>query len=108
MCSSLQWAFHSMTIANSILVVFFDPNRHQLVQRLCCLEHAFQVFQIREDRDKVAYLLHFVGVEAFGNLYDQLTPTDPYMQSYDALVEKLKEFYASESLEIAEVYIFRK
>lgn len=108
MYSSIQRAIYSTTIAKSILVEFFDPNRHQLVQWLCCLEHAFQVFQIREDRDKVAYLLYFVGVEAFGNLYDRLTPTDPYMQSYDALVEKLKEFYAPESLEIAEVYIFRK
>jgi len=33
---------------------------------------------------------------------------DPYTQPYRVLVEKLKEFYAPEPLEIAEIYIYRK
>lgn len=47
-------------------------------------------------------------MESFGIVCDRLDPVDPYTQSYNVLVEKLKEFYAPEPLEIAEIYIFRK
>lgn len=97
-----------VTIANPLQVDVFDPTRQPLERWLQRLEGAFRVFQIREETDRTAYLLHFVGVEAFGILSDRLEPADPYIQPYDALVKKLKEFYSPEPLEIAEIYIFRK
>ncbi|RLU25193.1 hypothetical protein DMN91_003285 [Ooceraea biroi] len=97
-----------IAIENPLQVEVFEPSRQPLIRWLQRLEGAFRVFQIREDPDKVAYLLHFMGVEAFGILCDRLGLADPYAQTYNTLVEKLKDFYAPEPLEIAEIYIFRK
>ena len=97
-----------VAIANPLQVDVFDPQRQPLMRWLQRLKGAFRVFQITEDADRAAYLLHFMGVEAFGILCDRLDPVDPYTQTYKELVEKLKEFYAPEPLEIAERYIYRK
>lgn len=84
---------------------FLTRRGNRWLQRL---EGTFRIFQICEKADRVAYLLHFVGVKAFGILCDRLDLVDPYTQPYDTLVGKLKEFYEPESLEIAEIYIYRK
>lgn len=97
-----------MAIANPLQIDIFDPARQPLDRWLQRLEGTFKVFEIREEADRVAYLLHIVGVETFGILCDRLDPVDPYMQSYNTLIGKLKEFYEPEPLEIAEIYIFRK
>ncbi|KYM95093.1 Gag-Pol polyprotein [Cyphomyrmex costatus] len=97
-----------VAIANPLQVDVFDPQRQPLVRWLQRLEGAFRVFQITEDTERAAYLLHFMGVEPFGILCDRLDPVDPYTQSYKILIEKLKEFYAPEPLEIAEIYVYRK
>jgi len=97
-----------IAISNPLQVDVFDPQRQPLIRWLQRLEGAFRVFQISGDTERVAYLLHFVGVEPFGILCDRLDSVDPYTQSYNTLVEKLKEFYAPEPLEIAEIYIYRK
>lgn len=97
-----------MAIANPLQVDIFDPGRQPLGRWLQRLEGTFRGFQIREEADQVAYLLHFVGVEAFGILCDRLNPVDPYTQPYSTLIEKLKEFYEPEPLEIADIYTRRK
>jgi len=97
-----------VAIANPLQVDTFDPERQPLGRWLQRLEGTFRVFQIQEETDRVAYLLHFVGVEAFGILCDRLDPVDPYTQPYATLIDKLKEFYAPEPLEIAEIYVYRK
>ncbi|XP_029158172.1 uncharacterized protein K02A2.6-like [Nylanderia fulva] len=97
-----------VAIANPLQVDVFDPQRQPLIRWLQRLEGAFRVFQISEGAERVAYLLHFVGVEPFGILCDRLDPIDPYTQTYETLIGKLKEFYAPEPLEIAEIYIYRK
>lgn len=56
----------------------------------------------------MAYLLHYIGVEAFGILCDRLDPDDPYTKLFEDLCRKLEEFYAPEPLEIAEIFTFRK
>lgn len=86
----------------------FDADRQPWKRWLQRLEGAFHVFHISEDTEKVAYLLHYIGVNAFGILCDQLDPEDPYLKSYDQLKAKLSEFYAPEPLEIAENYIFHR
>ncbi|XP_024890388.1 uncharacterized protein LOC112466501 [Temnothorax curvispinosus] len=98
----------TVAMANPLQVDVFYPGRQPLGRWLQRLEGTFKVFQIREEADRVAYLLHFVGVEIFGILCDRLDPVDPYTQRYGTLVEKLKEFYEPELLEIAEIYIYRK
>lgn len=56
----------------------------------------------------MAYLLHYIGVEAFGILCDRLDPDDPYKKTFGELCRELKEFYVPEPLEIAEIYTYRK
>lgn len=93
---------------SAIKVDYFDPRQQTFQRWLQRLEGAFRVFKIREEAEKVAYLLHYLGVEAFGILCDRLDPEDPYTLSYGALLNRLKEFYAPEPLEIAEIFMFRK
>lgn len=98
-----------MAIANPLQVDTFDPGRQPLGRWLQRLEGTFRVFQIREEADQVAYLLHFVVVEVFGILCDQLDPVDPYTQSYIQYVNnKIKRVLRAGALEIAEIYIYRK
>ncbi|XP_029164216.1 uncharacterized protein LOC114935532 [Nylanderia fulva] len=93
---------------DTINVDFFDPKQQTFRRWLQRLEGAFRVFKIQGEQEKVAYLLHFLGVEAFGILCDRLDPQDPYLLPYDNLLNKLKEYYAPEPLEIAEIFVFRK
>lgn len=93
---------------DTIAVDLFDPMQQTFQRWRQRLEGAFRVFKIQGEQEKVAYLLHFLGVEAFGILCDRLDPQDPYLLSYDVLLNKLKEYYAPESLEIAEIFVFRK
>ncbi|XP_011858092.1 PREDICTED: uncharacterized protein LOC105555676 [Vollenhovia emeryi] len=93
---------------NTINIDFFDVKQQTFRRWLQRLEGAFRFFKIQEGQEKVAYLLHFLGVEAFGILCDRLDPQDPYLLPYDALLNKLKEYYAPEPLEIAEIFVFRK
>jgi len=89
-------------------VDYFDPKQQTFRRWLQRLEGAFRVFKIQDEAEKVAYLLHYLGVEAFGILCDRLDPEDPYNLSYGTLLRKLQEFYAPEPLEIAEIFMFRK
>jgi len=54
-----------MAVTNPIQMENFKPSRQPLVRWLQSLEGAFRVFQVQKDTDKVAYLLHFVSVDAF-------------------------------------------
>lgn len=63
------------------------------------MEGAFRVFHIVDDTDKVAYLLHYIDIAAFGILCDQFDPENPYEKMYDQLKAKLSEFYAPEIIE---------
>lgn len=71
-------------------------------------EGAFRVFHIVDDTEKIAYLLYYIGVMAFGILCDQFDPEDPYERTYEQLKTKLSEFYLPESLEITENYAFHQ
>ncbi|XP_029671420.1 uncharacterized protein LOC115240424 [Formica exsecta] len=92
-------------VQNVMQIEDFDPTWKRWLQ---CLEGSFKVFKITARDEKVAYLLHYIGVEAFGILYDRLDPDDPYTKSFEDLCKKLEEFYAPEPLEIAEIFTFRK
>lgn len=94
-----------VAIVNPLQVDVFDPQRQPFIRWIQRLEGAFRVFQILEDTERVAYLLHFVDVELFGILCDQLDPVDPYTQSYNTLIKKLKKFYALKSLEIENLHL---
>jgi len=86
----------------------FDPAKQTWKRWLQRLQGSFKVFKITTDEEKVVYLLHYIGVEAFGVLCDRLDPVDPYAKSFGELCNNLGEFYAPEPLEIAEIYTFRK
>lgn len=52
------------------------------MKQLHCLEGSFKVFKITAEEEKMAYLLHYIEVEAFGILCDRLDPNDPYEKTY--------------------------
>ncbi|XP_018395972.1 PREDICTED: uncharacterized protein K02A2.6-like, partial [Cyphomyrmex costatus] len=93
---------------NVIQIEKFDPATQTWKRWLQRLEGFFKVFKITSGEEKVVYLLHYIGVEAFGVLCDRLDPDDPYAKSFEELCNKLGEYYAPEPLEIAEIYTFRK
>ncbi|XP_071580116.1 uncharacterized protein [Temnothorax nylanderi] len=95
-------------VQNVMQIETFDPNAHTWKRWLQRLEGSFKVFKITAVEEKVAYLLHYIGIEAFGILCDRLDPVDPYTKSFGDLCKKLEEFYAPEPLEIAEIFTFRK
>jgi len=100
-----------LNLANTqsvIQIENFDPAKQTWKRWLQRLQGSFKVFKITVDEEKVVYLLHYIGVEAFGVLCDRLDPEDPYAKSFEELCNKLGEFYAPEPLEIAEIYTFRK
>lgn len=96
----------SVIVQNTLQIEMFDPDRQPWKRWVQRMEGAFRVFYIDDDTDKVAYLLHYIGVAAFGILCDQFDPADSYEKTYEQLKAKLSEFYAPEPLEIAENYVF--
>jgi len=95
-------------VQNVMQIENFDPTTQTWKRWLQRLEGSFKVFKITAEEEKVAYLLHYIGVEAFGILCDRLDPDDPYEKTFGELCRKLEEFYAPEPLEIAEIYTYRK
>ncbi|XP_018404622.1 PREDICTED: uncharacterized protein K02A2.6-like, partial [Cyphomyrmex costatus] len=71
------------------------------------LEGAFKLFKVPAE-NKVSYLLHYIGPAAFDVICNKCVPVDPYEQEYGEVVEKLQEFYAPASLEIAENFRFQQ
>ncbi|XP_072384592.1 uncharacterized protein [Diabrotica undecimpunctata] len=69
------------------------------------LESAFKVFGIPEGKQS-AFLLHYMGPEAYDILCDKLSPQIPDAKSYDEVVNIMKEHYNPEPLEIAEIFRF--
>lgn len=98
----------SVFVQNTLQIETFDSDRQPWKRGVQRMEDTFRVFHIIDDTDKVAYLLHYIGVNAFGILCDQFDPEVPYNKSYDQLKAKLSEFYLPEPLEIAENYVFHQ
>lgn len=69
------------------------------------LESAFKVFGVPETK-KAAYLLHYMGPDAYDVLCDKLSPELPSNKTYDQLVKTMKQHYNIEPLEIAEIFRF--
>jgi len=69
-----------LNLANAqsvIQIENFDPAKQTWKRWLQRLQSSFKVFKITADEEKVVYLLHYIGVEAFGVLCDRLDPDDP-------------------------------
>ncbi|KMQ83907.1 hypothetical protein RF55_18822 [Lasius niger] len=98
----------STKVQNVMQMEMYDPTTQSWKRWLQRLEGSLRVFKITADEEKVAYLLHYIGAEAFGILCDRLDPEDPYTKSFEVICKKLEEFYAPEPLEIAEIFTFRK
>ncbi|XP_044764494.1 uncharacterized protein K02A2.6-like [Coccinella septempunctata] len=69
------------------------------------LESAFQVFQVPDDK-KAAYLLHYMGPDAYDVLCDKISPQNPNDTPYEDLIREMKNHYNPEPLEIAENFRF--
>jgi len=55
---------------NTINVEFLNPKQQTFQRWLQRSEGAFPIFRIQAEQKKVAYLLHYICVEAFGILCD--------------------------------------
>lgn len=95
----------STKVQNVMQMEMFDPSTQSWKRWLQRLEGSFRVFKITADEEKVAYLLHYIGTEAFGILCDRLDPEDPYSKSFIVICKKLEEFYSPEPLEITEIFL---
>ncbi|KAK9729698.1 hypothetical protein QE152_g15797 [Popillia japonica] len=69
------------------------------------LESAFNVFAAAPNK-KAAYLLHYMGPEAYDVLCDKTSPETPDTRTYEQLVNTMKLHYNPEPLEIAENFRF--
>lgn len=93
---------------HSVQTVFsiesYDPQK-KFDRWLMRLESAFNVFTVPINK-KAAYLLHYMGPEAYDVLCDKISPELPSTKSYDDLVKIMKLHYNPEPLEIAENFRF--
>lgn len=95
-------------LQNVLQVEKFEPTTQSWKRWRQRLEGAFYLFKITDEKEKTAYLLHYIGVKPFEILCDRLEPENPYTKSYAELCGKIEEFYVPEPLEIAEIFTFRK
>lgn len=68
----------------------------------------FLVLNSVEETKKVAFLLTFIGQEAYSTLKKLMVPVDPATKSYDYLIAVLSKHYAPKNNVIAERYKFHK
>ncbi|GAB1862307.1 hypothetical protein CAJAP_03386 [Camponotus japonicus] len=88
-------------VPNTLAIQPFDRTKGTWSRWVKRLEGGFKIFDTPQDK-RVAYLLHYLGAEAFKVLCDQLGQADPYEETYDAIKKRLKEFYEPEPLEASE------
>ena len=71
------------------------------------LEGAFVIFDTKEEQ-KLQFLLHYMGPEAYDILCDKTAPVEPEKKTYKEVVEVMQKHWTPEPLEIAENFRFRK
>ncbi|CAG9760128.1 unnamed protein product [Ceutorhynchus assimilis] len=108
---SLQLTAASSTLhttAHSVHTVFsienFDSSK-KFDRWLMRLESAFMIFEV-PDIKKCAYLLHYMGPDAYDMLCDKISPKKPDLLTYEETVEIMQLHYNPEPLEIAEIFRF--
>lgn len=93
------------TIQTVFSIETFDYTKTRFERWVKRLESAFNVFGVSNDK-KCAYLLDYMGPEAYDLLCDKLSPEEPDNKSYEDLVLTMKSHYNPEPLEIAENFRF--
>lgn len=69
------------------------------------LESAVRIFAVPAEK-KAAYLLHYMGPEAYDALCDKTSPVKPKEYTYEQLSNTMKSHYNPDLLEIAEIFRF--
>ncbi|XP_072384394.1 uncharacterized protein [Diabrotica undecimpunctata] len=92
------------TVHTVFSIESYDVSK-KLDKWLMRLESAFKVFGIPQGKQS-AYLLHYMGPEAYDILCDKLSPQTPDAKSYDEEVNIMKEHYNPGPLEIAKNFHF--
>nr|CAI5863340.1 unnamed protein product [Callosobruchus analis] len=100
--SPAQETIHSIHTVFSIETYDITKKFDRWLMRL---ESAFEVFHVPASK-KAAYLLHYMGPDAYDVLCDKLSPEKPGEKSYEELVSIMKLHYNPEPLEIAEIFRF--
>lgn len=91
----------------NIVVETFDPDTMLWKRWHQQCEGAFLIMNITKDKEKVPYLLHYLGQKVFAKLCDYMDDEDVYKKDYSVLVKKLKELYEPKVIEIAECFKFQ-
>lgn len=60
-----------------------------------------------DENMKSAYLLHYMGPEAYDILCNKIAPDEPKDKSFDDIVTIMQRHWSPEHLEIAENFRFR-
>ena len=96
-----------ITIHTSFNIEPFDEAKNNWCRWLKRLEGAFKIFKIQGD-EKLQYLLHYMGPDAYDILCDKTSPAEPDSKTYKEIIEIMKSHWSPEPLEIAENFRFRK
>ncbi|XP_014214070.1 uncharacterized protein LOC106643440 [Copidosoma floridanum] len=91
--------------ANFTIPVFV-PGESKWERWLRRFEGALAIMKVTDDKLKATYLLHYVGEKAHDVLCDTFGDATVSTKKYEELTDKLKEMYASVTIEIAENFKF--
>lgn len=104
MPSSINESATSLGLVSTLNVSAFVPGTLNWDRWLQRLETSFTIIKTAA-KEKAAYLLHFIGEEAFNTLCDN-SEADVSTITYDRLKEKLGKIYAPALSQIAENFKF--
>lgn len=87
-------------------IEFFGATNSKFDRWLKRLENAFAIYAVKEDKEKIEYLLHYLGAESYDILCDNVAPEEPEKMKYSDLITFLSNYYNPKPLEIAEYFKF--
>ena len=96
-------AIATASVPSTLVIERFDPGKGPWTPWLLQFEGALKIFQV-PDKDKVHYILHYIGSAAFNVLFSRLSPSNPYETNYDVIKKTLQEYYEPKPQSMAENY----
>ncbi|XP_014215753.1 uncharacterized protein LOC106644646, partial [Copidosoma floridanum] len=94
------------TFGANFTIPVFVPGESKWERWLQRFKGALAIMKVTDDKLKATYLLYYVGDKAYDVLCDTFGDVMVSTKKYEKLSDKLKEMYASVTLEIAENFKF--
>ncbi|XP_059621313.1 uncharacterized protein K02A2.6-like [Phlebotomus argentipes] len=84
----------------------FVPEKGKWKRWVKRLETTFKLFAITEEEEKKNNILHYMGLEAYDKLSDEVLPQEPEDLAYDTIVAKLEKYFDPKPVVAAECFKF--